>query len=466
MKYSKILFFFILFTLFTEASNDRAIYRKQHANENKVALVIGNANYNNFSPLKNTLNDAEDIQNILKEKGFDVLYLKDGDLRSMKKIVRKFAHKLKNGGVGFFYYAGHGVEVNGQNYLIPVNADIPDKTEVEFETLPVNLVIKKMEDSHNRLNIIVLDACRNDPFSSSRALGGGGLAQINNAKGMYIAFATAPGETASDGVNGRNGLFTKHLIDNIKKNGLTLNEVFKQTRISVYNESHEKQLPWTSSSVIGNFYFQLDDTANTSDPIQSSNNSDKENNKNADYAELKQLLKEFMQEKKEDEKKRTAQRQSITTNSTPPTGNGSTLDSYGYKNSSKHYYPYVCYSKKFSTNNGKSFYTGCIRSNKACNNLKKEHFGKYPNDEKAHSAFLRCIKNNPKSTTTEGLYVCYNNKILTQETSIYKGCKRSETPCNTLGKLHFGKYSSKREAKNALLRCQRSNPKFVDSQGL
>ncbi len=257
MKNLNLITLILLFITTTLLSNtDRALYIKQHSNESKTALIIGNSKYKHFSKLQNTKNDAHDMQKILKSQGFDVLYLKDGSLKDMKKIVRKFTKKLRNGGVGFFYYSGHGLEVDGKNYLIPTTANIPEKDEVEFEALPMNLIINKMENSNNRLNIVVLDACRNDPYTKS---GGGGLAQINNAKGMYIAFATAPGSVASDGnKNERNGLFTKHLIKNIKKSNLTLNQVFKKTRTSVYDESNDKQLPWTSSSVIGDFYFKVD----------------------------------------------------------------------------------------------------------------------------------------------------------------------------------------------------------------
>ena len=295
MKYLPFFLSFLLFTLFIEAGNDRAIYRKNHANENKVALVIGNSAYTNFSPLKNTIHDAKDMKEVLKAKGFDVLYLEDGDLRSMKKIVRQFSHKLRQGGVGLFYYAGHGLEVEGKNYLVPTKAEIPDRLEVEYEALAVNMIIDRMEDSHNRLNIVVLDACRNDPFNKGRDIGNGGLAQINNAKGMYIAFATAPGEIASDGDSGRNGLFTKHLIKNIGQTNLTLNEVFSQTRASVYKESNQKQIPWTSSSVIGKFYFQLAKTNGSSTPstsvVSSSGMSD------ADRSELLQLRLDRKQRK-------------------------------------------------------------------------------------------------------------------------------------------------------------------------
>jgi hypothetical protein len=252
-QYIKYILLLIPFLLLA-STNDRALYIKKYSNESKTALVIGNAEYKHFSKLKNSKNDARDISNILKSLDFEVLYLEDGNLKEMKNISRKFATKLKKGGVGFFYYAGHGLEVEGKNFLIPTNANIPSKVEVEYESLAVNRIIDMMEDASNRLNIVVLDACRNDPFSRS---GGGGLAAINNAKGMYIAYATAPGEVASDG-SGKNGLFTKHLITNIKNPNLTLNQVFDSTRADVYNESRNKQLPWTSSSVIGTFYFNVD----------------------------------------------------------------------------------------------------------------------------------------------------------------------------------------------------------------
>ncbi|MEA2100546.1 MAG: caspase family protein [Campylobacterota bacterium] len=254
MQLKLVSLLLILFVTISFASNERGLFLKKYKNEAKTALVIGNSQYKYFSKLKNSKNDAYDIQKVLASQGFDVLYLKEGSLRDMKKIIRKFTKKLSAGGVGFFYYAGHGVEVDGRNYLIPTDANIPEKNEVEYESLAINMLIDKMEESGNRLNIVVLDACRNDPFSRS---GGGGLAQINNAKGMYISYATAPGKVASDG-KGRNGLFTKYLIRNIKKPNLTLNEVFKKTRISVYRDSNDKQLPWTSSSVMGDFYFKID----------------------------------------------------------------------------------------------------------------------------------------------------------------------------------------------------------------
>jgi uncharacterized protein (TIGR02145 family) len=249
---SKIYFLLILPIILFSNISERAIYVKKYDKESKTALVIGNADYKHFSKLKNSANDAKDIKDLLSSRGFKVHYLKDSSLKEMEKTLRKFAHDLRKGGVGMVYYAGHGIEVDGQNYLLPVDANIPNKNEVKYESLSVNMIIDKMEDAKNRLNILVLDACRNDPFSRS---GSGGLAPINNATGMYVAYSTAPGKVASDG-SGKNGLFTKHLINEIQK-VQPLEKVFKNTRTSVYKESKGNQLPWTSSSVMGEFYFTI-----------------------------------------------------------------------------------------------------------------------------------------------------------------------------------------------------------------
>jgi cytochrome c5 len=253
MKKLNLLTLILLFITTTLlANNERALYIKKYSKETKTALVIGNANYSYFSKLKNSKNDAKDMKNLLEQKGFKVHYLKNATLKKMEKTVDKFIADLKGGGIGMLYYAGHGIEVNGKNYLIPVDMEKSTKIDIKYDALAVNEVIEKMEDARNRLNILVLDACRNDPFSRS---GGGGLAPINNAKGMYVAYATAPGDVASDG-GGKNGLFTKHLIKEMNK-PQTLEKVFKNTRVAVMKESNERQLPWTSSSVMGDFYFTI-----------------------------------------------------------------------------------------------------------------------------------------------------------------------------------------------------------------
>jgi len=410
MKTTKIILSLFLLLLFAEAGSDRSIYRKKYSNENKVALVIGNSNYTHFSRLKNTLNDARDMQKILKSKGFDVLYLQNGNLEDMETMVDKFSTKLGEGGVGFFYYAGHGLEVDGKNYLVPIGADISKKNKVKYRSLPVDMIIDEMEDSHNRLNIIVLDACRNDPFSR----GGGGLAQINNAKGMYIAFATAPGEVASDGESGSNGLFTRYLIRNINKPGLTLNEVFKKTRASVYQESHKKQMPWTSSSVIGDFYFQ-GDAASSSNPLFSSlfQSNELEADDKTELIRLRQAKKQRAEAEQAElarlKEEEATRRRSVAKNSY------ARQNSQKFSSSSQHNQPYVCYDKKYMNRN-KPIYSGCVRSKSSCESISKYHFGRYPNDKKAHSAFLRCSSGSPKFIDSQGQAGVQKNAIPSRET--------------------------------------------------
>ncbi len=309
MNQVKIILILLFITFFVQASNDHSIYQKNYASERKTALVIGNSHYTRFGLLKNTLNDARDMRKILKAKGFKVLYLEDGDLRSMKKIVRKFSRELDNGGVGFFYYAGHGIEVEQKNYLIPIGAEIPEKDEVEYGALAVDMLIDKMEGAKSRINIIVLDACRNDPFSR----GGGGLSRIYPAEGTYISFATAPGKVASDG-DTRNGLYTKYLIKYISQPNLTLKEVFEKTQKAVYQESGKKQHPWISSSMIGDFYFQIDATpkeATIANPVEMSEAEKMELDRyrREEIARLRAELSRFKKEQKEREARAQRERE-------------------------------------------------------------------------------------------------------------------------------------------------------------
>lgn len=222
-----------------------------YASEPRYALIIGNAQYQSLGELKNPLNDARAMRTALERTGFHVTHLENGGRRAMKQAVREFYSHISGGGIGFFFYAGHGIEVDGQNYLIASDSDLQSKADVEFETLEVNYIARMMERAGNRLNIMVLDACRNDPFSRS---GSGGLAPIQEAQGMFIAFATAPGSVASDG-DGENGLFTSQLISELQRPGLNLEAVFKNVRKRVIERSGSQQVPWTSSSITGDFYF-------------------------------------------------------------------------------------------------------------------------------------------------------------------------------------------------------------------
>lgn len=222
--------------------------------EQRIALIIGNNKYSNLSNLKNPINDARIMKNVLKKRGFKVIYKENASKRDMKKLIKKFAYQLKSGGIGLYYFAGHGINVSGHNFLIGIDSVIDDRDEIEFETLALNYVTKKMKDAGNRLNIVILDACRNDPFSRS---GGGGLAPVSNARGMLVAYATEAGSVASDGRNGENGVFTKYLVKNIKEKGASIERVFKNTRSDVYDATNGKQSPGVYNQIRGDFFFTL-----------------------------------------------------------------------------------------------------------------------------------------------------------------------------------------------------------------
>ena len=221
--------------------------------EQRIALVVGNNNYSGrIAKLNNPVNDARSIKEILGKRGFEIIYLEDGSKKSMRNSLDKFYKKIEKGGVGMFYFSGHGIEVDGQNYLIPIDAEIEEKSDTEYEAIALNKITKRMQNSGNRLNIVVLDACRNDPFS--RAVGAGGLAKVEPI-GMFVSFATGAGSVASDGKSGENGLFTKSLIKYMKR-GLDLRDVFQETRKDVYQASNHKQFPAIYDQTInGKFYF-------------------------------------------------------------------------------------------------------------------------------------------------------------------------------------------------------------------
>lgn len=223
------------------------------SSERRVALVIGNSAYET-APLKNTVNDATDMAQALRELGFDVIYRENLNQNDMKRAMREFGSKLRNGGIGLFYYAGHGVAVKGVNYLIPVGAKVDSEEEVEYEAVDAGFVLAQMESAANSLNIVILDACRNNPFARSFRSASRGLAQMDAPSGTLIAYATAPGSVASDGTE-RNGLYTQELLKNMRTQGVGIEEVLKRVRISVRNMTQGKQTPWESSSLTGDFYF-------------------------------------------------------------------------------------------------------------------------------------------------------------------------------------------------------------------
>jgi uncharacterized caspase-like protein len=221
--------------------------------EKRIALVIGNSAYKS-SPLRNPVNDARAIARALADTGFKVLVIEDATQTTMRRAIRAFGDQLAIGGVGVFYYAGHGMQVRGRNYLIPVNADIEREDEVEDQAVDANVVLAKMDSAKNSLNLMILDACRNNPFMRAFRSSAQGLAQMDAPSGTLVAFATAPGSVAADG-EGANGVYTKHLLANISKPGLPVEQLFKQVRIGVTRETRDRQVPWESSSLKGDFFF-------------------------------------------------------------------------------------------------------------------------------------------------------------------------------------------------------------------
>lgn len=223
------------------------------------ALVIGNANYKNVATLLNPINDSQDICEALKKLRFSATCLYDlPDRRSMRDAVSNFVRKLKPEDSALFYFAGHGIEVDGENYLIPTEANLRSKAYVEDEALRVSFIFDELRDANVRLSIIVLDACRNNPFARVRSIAGTGLSIPSTVPaGSILIYPTAPGKTALDG-DGRNGLFTTHLLAHINTGGITIEEMFKRVISGVRNESMklgQEQVPWINLSFTGEFCF-------------------------------------------------------------------------------------------------------------------------------------------------------------------------------------------------------------------
>ncbi|MBP8644966.1 MAG: SUMF1/EgtB/PvdO family nonheme iron enzyme [Syntrophobacteraceae bacterium] len=222
--------------------------------EQRTALVIGNGSYE-ISPLRNPVNDARAVAQALIDLGFDVTERENLTQKDMKREIQAFGQKLQKGGVGLFYYAGHGMQVNGKNYLIPIGAKIEHEKHVEYEGVDVGSVLSEMEYARNRLNIVILDACRDNPFARSFRSSAQGLASVNAPIGTLIAYATAPGSVANDGP-GDNGVYTAELIRVMKTPGIKIEDVFKQVRSAVRESTQGRQIPWESSSLEGDFFFR------------------------------------------------------------------------------------------------------------------------------------------------------------------------------------------------------------------
>jgi uncharacterized caspase-like protein len=221
--------------------------------EQRIALVIGNGAYS-AAPLSNPANDAKAMAEALKAAGFLVTLKVDISHRDFLGVLREFGDRLRAGGVGVFYYAGHGMQIKGRNYLIPVDAAIQREDEVAYLAVDAQSILDKMEAAGNSTNLMILDACRNNPFARSFRSANQGLAQMDAPVGTLVAFATSPGSVASDG-GAQNGLYTQHLLNAIRVPGNRVEDVFKQTRAAVRRESQGRQIPWESTSLEGDFFF-------------------------------------------------------------------------------------------------------------------------------------------------------------------------------------------------------------------
>lgn len=233
-----------------------------HCQEKRLALVIGNAAYVHGGELRNPVNDARAISAELLQLGFDVLTHTNLDQSGMKRAIDEFGMKLRAYDAGLFFYAGHGIQAKGENYLIPVEVNLLSEQQVEYDCVEIARVLGQMDASGSAYNIIILDACRNNPFerSWSRASSGKGLAFMDAPSGTLIAYATAPGRTASDGT-GDNGLYTGAILQSMKIPGLNILEMFQNVRQIVKEVSNDQQIPWESTSMVGNFYFNAEGAA-------------------------------------------------------------------------------------------------------------------------------------------------------------------------------------------------------------
>ncbi|TIL67164.1 caspase family protein [Mesorhizobium sp.] len=241
---------FILILLFTAVSADALADRR-------VALVMGNSAYQNVHGLSNPKNDASDMTAKLKDLGFEVVTGLDLDLARMRVTIRNFIKKLDRADIALFYYSGHGLQVNGNNYMAPVDAHLSSYDDLDFETLPMDLVLAAMERA-SKVNLVFLDACRDNPLAENlaRSMGtrsgsvGRGLAKLGSGVGSLIAFATQPGNVAFDG-SGRNSPFTTALLRHLGTPGQDITRDLVHVRRDVLEATYGKQVPWDNSSLTG-----------------------------------------------------------------------------------------------------------------------------------------------------------------------------------------------------------------------
>ena len=219
----------------------------------RVALLIGNNSYGG-APLRNAVNDAKDLGDALTELGFKVIIRENATRKDMIDGIREFGTALEGANTAFFFYAGHAMQFKDRNYLIPIDIAMGSEEDVTFFALDISQVFDRMDKARTRFNFIVLDACRDNPFASSFKVTSAGLAQMSTPSGTLIAYATSPGSVAADGF-GRNGIYTKNILANIRVPDVPVEIMFKRVREGVERETLKRQTPWDSSSLKGDFVF-------------------------------------------------------------------------------------------------------------------------------------------------------------------------------------------------------------------
>src|SRR5215207_1835282 len=222
--------------------------------DDRVALVIGNAAYP-AAPLGNAVKDAKAVASALRELGFHVIELVDADKAQMDRGVAEARERLKGlGGTGLLFYAGHAIQLDWHNYLVPVDARLAQPRDVAAQTVDLQSILEAFKSAGNRMNIIVLDACRDNPFGSTGT--GKGLAPLDAPPGTYMAYSTAPGNVAEDGASGDgNSLFTAQFVLELQKPKSRIEEVFRRVRLQVRQRTEGRQIPWDSSSLEEEFFF-------------------------------------------------------------------------------------------------------------------------------------------------------------------------------------------------------------------
>ena len=222
----------------------------------RVALIIGNSAYAGNMALVNPANDARAMADVLKRLGFTVIELRDGSKAQMSAAITKVSESLKGKqGVGMLYYAGHGLQLDWRNYMVPVDANLKTAADVTAQTIDLSSVVDIFKAAGNRMNIVVLDACRDNPFGGSTS-SAKGLAQLDAPPSTFLAYATAPGNVAEDGdVKSGNGLYTQFLLQELKRPTAKIEDVFKRVRLNVRKQSNGRQIPWESTSLEDDFFF-------------------------------------------------------------------------------------------------------------------------------------------------------------------------------------------------------------------